>query len=115
MLQHHGHLPEPVLIILAEHLRERAARPVPDSDRGVEHDPPAREPEPKIELVVLVADERLVIEPGELESLGPEGAVRDGVDLATSIDRTVSRPADATERAVHCAGNRALHPRLAHR
>ena len=64
-----GRLPEPVLVVLPEQAPEAAARRVEDPDRRVEHDAAAGAAQAEVELVVLVAHERLVEEARELEGL----------------------------------------------
>ena len=81
VLEHHRHLPAPVLVVLAEERAERPPRRVLERDRRVADDPAAREPQPEVELVVLVADERLVEEPGAAEGIRAEGAERHRVHL----------------------------------
>ena len=107
MLAHDRRLPEPILVVLPKEAREAAARRVEDPDRRVEHDLPAGEAQPEVELVVLVADERLVEEPRPLERAGCEGPVGHGVDL-DALALAVTGPVDAAERAVHGAGHRAF-------
>ena len=107
MLAHDRRFPEPIFVVLPKQAREAAARRVEDPDRRVEHDLPAGEAQPEVELVVLVADERLVEEPRPLERTGCEGPVGHGVDLDALV-LAVASPVDAAERAVHGAGHRAL-------
>src|SRR5690606_732120 len=70
-------------------------------------------PDAQVELVVLIAHERLVEQPDRREDVRSEGPEGDGVDL-DALDRTaVPGPADAPERAVHRGRDRALHRGLA--
>jgi len=107
VLAHDRRLPEPILVVLPKEAREAFARRVEDPDRRVEHDLPAGKAQPEVELVVLVADERLVEKPRPLERIGRKGAVGNGVDL-DALALAVAGPVDPAERAVHGAGHRAF-------
>ena len=107
MLAHDRRLPEPVLVVLPKKPREAAARRVEDPDRRVEHDLPAGEAQPEVELVVLVTDERLVEEACPFERIRRKCPIGHGVDLDALV-LPMARPVNPAERAVHGAGHRAL-------
>ena len=108
VLQHHGHLPAAVLVVLAEQgLAERPAGCVFERGYGrVAHDAAARKPQPQVELVVLVPHQRLV------KTGPPGGSVRAdppyGTVSTSPASVALARPADAPEGATHPARYRPL-------
>src|SRR5262249_12710873 len=59
VLQHHRHLPKPVLVVLAKDASQRSTWRVVNVDRRVEDDPSPGQPNTKAEFVVLVPPQRL--------------------------------------------------------
>src|SRR5262249_58427790 len=72
VLQHHRHLPKPVLVVLAKDASQRSTWRVVNADRRVEDDPSPGQPNTKVEFVVLVPPQRLVEEAEAGGGLGPK-------------------------------------------
>ena len=67
MARQHDPLPAPVVVVLPRQRRHALARPVVHRERRVEPHRPAARAQPPVELVVLVAPERLVPAPRGVE------------------------------------------------
>ena len=84
MLQHHGHFPETVLVVLAKDSLQRSTWRVMDENRRIEDDTPAGQPNAEVEFVVLVPPQRLVEETYAGEGLWPERSESRGIRVQTA-------------------------------